>query len=291
MSPWRLGVSTYSYWHFRGDRYPVERVMEHAAVLGLAGVELLHRQMDSDEPAYLRRLKRTAFQLGLDLYCLAINQDFVHTDAAERQQHIDHTRRCLQLAHELGIPALRVNAGRWKTIKDFDELMQQGGIEPPLNGYTDSDAFGWVTGALEACLPVAERYGVVLALENHGGLTATAEGTLRIVTAINSEWLRVCLDIGNLLRYADGAVQWEPDYDGLARLAPHAILVHAKTYIGGGEWYTLDIDYARVAAILRQAHYRGYISLEYEGKADPPVGVPQSVALLQQAFGLRDAGR
>jgi len=281
----RLGVSTYSYWHFRGEPYPIERVMEHAAELGLAGVEILHRQMASEEPSYLRRLKRMAFSLGLDLYGLAIHQDFVQPNAEERQRHIDHTRHCLQLAHELGIPSIRINSGRWKTVASFDELMQRGGIEPPLEGYTESDAFGWVIGAIEACLPDAERYGIVLALENHWGLTATAEGTLRIVTAINSEWLRVCLDIGNLLRYEGGQVIWEPNYDGMAKLAPYAILVHAKTYIGGGAWYTLNIDYQRVAEILRGVHYRGYLSLEYEGKEDPSTGVPKSITLLRDAFG------
>lgn len=280
----RLGVSTYSYWHFRGEPYPIERVMEHAAELGLAGVEILHRQKASEEPSYLRRLKRMAFSLGLDLYGLAIHQDFVQPNAEERQRHIDHTRHCLQLAHELGIPSIRINSGRWKTVASFDELMQRGGIEPPLEGYTESDAFGWVIGAIEACLPDAERYGIVLALENHWGLTATAEGTLRIVTAINSEWLRVCLDIGNLLRYESGQVIWEPNYDGMAKLAPYAILVHAKTYIGGA-WYTLNIDYQRVAEILRGVHYRGYLSLEYEGKEDPSTGVPKSITLLRDAFG------
>ncbi len=282
----RLGVSTYSYWHFRGDRYPIEKVMEHAAELGLAGVEILHRQMESEELSYLMRLKRMAFSLGLDIYCLAIHQDFVQPNAEERQRHIDHTKHCLQLAHELGIPAIRLNSGRWKTVASFDELMQRGGIEPPIEGYTDSDAFGWVVGAIEACLPAAERYGVVLALENHWGLTATAHGTLKIVTAINSDWLKVCLDTGNLLRYEDGQVIWEPDYEGMTLLAPYAALVHAKTYFGGGEWYTLDIDYNRVAQILRQANFRGYISLEYEGKEDPHTGVPKSVAMLKEAFSL-----
>ncbi len=282
----RLGVSTYSYWHFRGDRYPIEKVMEHAAELGLAGVEILHRQMESEELSYLMRLKRMAFSLGLDIYCLAIHQDFVQPNAEEWQRHIDHTKHCLQLAHELGIPAIRLNSGRWKTVASFDELMQRGGIEPPIEGYTDSDAFGWVVGAIEACLPTAERYGVVLALENHWGLTATARGTLKIVTAINSDWLKVCLDTGNLLRYEDGQVIWEPDYEGMTLLASYAALVHAKTYFGGGEWYTLDIDYNRVAQILRQANFRGYISLEYEGKEDSHTGVPKSVAMLKEAFNL-----
>jgi hypothetical protein len=71
----------------------------------------------------------------------------------------------------------------------------------------------------------------------------------------------------------------------MAALAPHAVLVQAKTYFGGGEWYSLDIDYPRVATILRTAGYRGYISLEMEGKESPATAVPQSLAQLRAAFG------
>ncbi len=44
----RFGVSTYSYWHFEGEKYPIERVIENAARLGFDGVEILHRQMTDE---------------------------------------------------------------------------------------------------------------------------------------------------------------------------------------------------------------------------------------------------
>ena len=56
-------------------------------------------------------------------------------------------------------------------------------------------------------------------------------------------------------------------------------------YHGGGEWYALDIDYDRVATLLRKAKYRGYVSLEMEGKEAPATAIPQSLALLRKAFG------
>jgi len=61
--------------------------------------------------------------------------------------------------------------------------------------------------------------------------------------------------------------------------------VQAKTYYGGGLWYTLDLDNERIAAILRKHHYRGYISLEFEGKEDPLTAVPRSLSALRKAFG------
>jgi sugar phosphate isomerase/epimerase len=60
--------------------------------------------------------------------------------------------------------------------------------------------------------------------------------------------------------------------------------VQAKTYFGGGLWYTLELDYDRIAALLRKHRYRGYISLEYEGKEDPRTGVAKSLTLLRRAF-------
>lgn len=271
----RLGVSSYSFWHFRGEKMPIEAVIRHARRMGLDGVEILHQQMASEEDAYLAGLKREALVQGMDLYALSIHQDFVHPDPQERARQVAHTKRCIEVAHRLGIPAIRLNSGRWKTIQKFDDLMAAGGAEPPLPGHTDEEASGWVIEGVRACLPLAEARGVVLALENHWGLTFAPEGVLRIVEAVPSPWLRVTMDTGNFL---------EEPYDRLRLLAPHAVLVHAKTYFGGGEWYTLDLDYGRIAAILREVAYGGYVSIEFEGTADAMTGVPQSIDLIRSAF-------
>ena len=272
----RLAVSTYSYWHFRGPKTPIETVIDRAADLGVQGVDILHQQMESEEPAYLQRLKRHAFVSGVDLVALSIHQNFVSPDADVRQKHIDHTLRCIELAYQMGIPAIRLNSGRWGTVASFDELMDRRGEEPPLPGHTDDDAFGWCIESIEACLPRAAECGVLLALENHWGLTRTPEGVLRILDALPSPWLGALTDTGNFR---------EDLYGRLETMAPRTVFVQAKTYFGGGEWYTLDIDYHRVAAILKRVGYGGYVSLEFEGKEDPETAVPKSLALLRDAFG------
>lgn len=272
----RLGVSTYCYWHFKTEKYPIEKVIENAARLGFDGVEILHRQMPEEGRAYVNRLKRLAFTHGLDLYMLSIHQNFVSPDAAERQKNIDHTKRCIDLAKALGIPAIRLNSGRWNTIKSFDDLMKAKGSEPPLPGHTEHEAFEWCIRSIEQCLPHAEKAGVVLALENHWGLTTKPEGLLRIKRAIESPWLGVNLDTGNFV--GDPYSQFE-------QLAPLATIVQAKTYYGGGEWYTLDLDYGRIASILRKSGFRGYVSLEMEGREHPETAVPKSLEVLRKAFG------
>ena len=83
------------------------------------------------------------------------------------------------------------------------------------------------------------------------------------------------MDTGNFL---------EDPYQRLERIAPKTVFVQAKTYFGGGTWYTLELDYKRIAGILRKHKYRGYISLEYEGREDARTAIPKSLALLRKAF-------
>jgi sugar phosphate isomerase/epimerase len=280
----KLGVSSYSYWHFRTERVPIETVIDKAARLGIEGVDILHRQMDIPEkdpltPAhrpYLQKLKRHAFVNGLDLICLSIHQDFVDPSPEYRRQQIEHTHKCIEIAYELGIPCIRLNSGRWNTIASFDDLMKARGLEPILPGHTEDDGFNWCIDSIEQCLPKAAECGVLLALENHWGLTGTPQGLLRIANAITSPWLGVLMDTGNFL---------EDPYDKLELIAPRTVFVQAKTYYGGGEWYTLDLDYPRIARILAAANYSGYVSLEMEGKEAPDTAVAKSIAVLREAFG------
>jgi L-ribulose-5-phosphate 3-epimerase len=271
----KLGISTYSYWHFKDPKTPIETVIEKSAAIGVNGVDILHRQMDSEERGYLQKLKRTAFINGIDLICLSIHQDFVEESGEERKKNVDHTIRCIELAYQLGIPCIRINSGRWNTIKSFDELMANRGVEPILPGRTEDEGFKWCIDCIEQCLPKAQECGVILALENHWGLTRTPEGLLRILDAIQSPWLSGLMDTGNFL---------EDPYPKLEQIAPRVAFVQAKTYYGGGEWYTLDLDYERIARILSQVGYKGYVSLEFEGKENADIAVPKSIAMLRKAF-------
>ena len=280
----RLAVASYSYWHFRTPKVPIETVMDRAAELGCAGVDILHRQMELPERgpldaagrAYLRRLRRHAFRRGLSICCLSTHQSFVKADPTELTAEVQHTHRCLEIAHELGCPSIRVNTGRWGTIRSFDELMANRGIEPVLPGRTEDEGFKWCAEGLARCLPKAEECGVVLALENHWGLARTAAGLLRLLDQFDSPWLGALMDTGNFL---------DDIYPQLAAIAPRTVYVQAKTYPGGGEWYTLDLDYPRIAGLLAAAGYSGWVALEMEGKEDPATAVPGSLEFLRRAFG------
>ena len=268
----KLAVSTYSYWGFRERKDPIESCILKAADMGVEGVDILHKQMDSEDNCYLQKLKRLAYENGVNFVCLCIHQGWVKPDKEYRQRMVDHTIRCINLAYKMGIPALRLNSGTWGTSGSFDNLMKARGIEKPIEGYTDEDAFGWVEDAIYKCLPVAEECGVTLALENHWGIAGTPEGMLRIKKDINSKWLKLLMDTGNFL---------ENPYDKFDKVLPETIFISCKTYNGGGTWYTLDLDYDRIIRQIYESGYRGYMTLEFEGKEDPDIAVPACIKMLK----------
>ena len=272
-------LSTYSLWRFQNDDLrDFDKCIDIADEMGFDGVELLLYQLEQNEllsHSKMMSYKRHALRLGLPLVGMSTHQGWVTPDRELRKENTDRTIGQIELAYQLGIPTMRVNTGRWGTSGSFDALMANRGIEPPLEGYTDEDAFPWVIEALEACIPTAEKCGVVLALENHWGLGLTPEGILRIVDAVDSPWLQITTDTGNFL---------EEPYERLEKIAPKTVFVQAKTYYGGGQWYSLDLDYPRIGSILQKHGYRGYISLEFEGKEDYRTAIPKSLELMRKAF-------
>lgn len=270
-----LAVSTYSYWHFEEKKYPIEKVIEDAARLGFDGVEILHRQMTDESIPYMNKLKRLAFDNGLSLPMLSIHQSFVQPKAEDRKKDVEHTIRCINLAVQMGIPAIRMNTGSWRTVKR-DAAYYKDGKEPAIQGYTDQDAIKWCIDSYGECLVAAEKAGVVLAIENHWGLSSNIDYLLEIYKPLSSSpAMGMNVDTGNFVGNP---------YPQFERLAPYATIVQAKTYYGGGFFYDLDLDYQKVADILRKANFKGYISLEMEGKENPATAVPKSLELFRKVF-------
>lgn len=269
----RLGCSTYSFWHFKGETKPLKEYLDKVFSHGFSGIEILMNHFETLEPLYLAEIKRYAFQLGLDIYAISIHNNFVKPQESEREKEIENVKQWIEVAYRLGAKAIRINSGRWGTIESFDELMANRGLEPPLPGYNYDEAFEWVIDSLKKLIPFAADRGVVLALENHWGLTRDAEGVVKIIEGVGSEWVRALMDTGNFI---------EDTYEQLQKILPYTIMVHAKTYFGGGEWYTLNLDYNKIFTMLREAGFQGWISLEYEGKEDYDSGVKKSFELLSK---------
>jgi sugar phosphate isomerase/epimerase len=278
----KSAISSYSFHRFgkgpEGASKPgFPAMIEACARLGVDGIELLGLHFDSTDREELYKLKQFAFRQGVAIIAISAHHNFVTPDPAKRQEEIEKLCRWVEVAYELGAPAVRAFGGRWATRPNFSEFMAAEGVEPPLEGYTDDDGYAWSVEAFQTASDYAGRRGVTLALENHWGFTGTAAGVLRILRETASPWLQVVLDTGNFNFCAD-------PYAEMAALEDHTVMVHAKTYAGGGLYYTAELDYRRIAALLDQAGFNGYVSLEFEGAAHPDQGIPEGLALLRSAF-------
>tara|TARA_B100000902_G_scaffold107806_2_gene109562 strand:+ start:1413 stop:2387 length:975 start_codon:yes stop_codon:yes gene_type:complete len=279
-----IGVSTYSFWQFNGRETPIEYCIDKASEFGFDGVELLLIQMESEKNTYLQKIKKRAFDNGLDIMGLSTHQSFVSPNPLVRKENIDLTKHQIEIAYSLGIPTIRINTGRWGTTKpigkksEFDVLMDNKGVESIIEGYTEEEGFKWVIDSIEKCIPTAEKCGVVLGLENHWGLGLTSQGVMRIVNSINSPWLSVTLDTGNFFDNRERQI---------SDLAPHTCLIQAKTYYGGAKWPAfnqINIDYNSIGKLMRENNYKGYISLEFEGNENANTAIPKSLELLRNSF-------
>ncbi len=179
-----IGVSTYSFWQFNGQETPIEYCIDKASEFGFDGIEFLLIQMESEENSYLQKLKKRAFDSGLDIMGLSTHQSYVSPDASKRKENIELTKHQIEVAYSLGIPTIRINTGRWGTTKpigdksEFDVLMDNKGVESIIDGYTEEEGFKWVIDSIEQCIPTAEKCGVVGGLEKHGGFCLTYKGVM-----------------------------------------------------------------------------------------------------------------
>jgi sugar phosphate isomerase/epimerase len=214
--------------------------IDDCARMNLEGTELTSYYFPKDTtPEYVRALRRHAFRLGLDVSGTAIGNEFGHPPGEKRDAEIAKTKQWIEYAEMLGAPVIRIFAGH-----------QQ-------RGQSEAEAHALMVSAIEECCDYAGKHGVHLALENHGGPTATAEGILKFVRDVNSPWFGVNLDSGNFHTTDD-------PYAELAQIAPYAINAQLKVVMSGPDRKKVPADFKRLAKIMRDANYRGYIVLEYE---------------------------
>jgi sugar phosphate isomerase/epimerase len=200
---------------------------------------------------YLQRLRRRAFLAGLTVSGTAIGNTFTHPSGPARDREIAYTKLWIDRAADMGAPTIRIFAG---------ELQK---------GTTEEQARQLCIDAIKECCEYAGRKGVILALENHGGIVTTVEQLLSIVREIDSEWFGVTWDSGNF-RSAD-------PYRELKMLAPYAVTAQIKTKVGGKQ-----ADLPRVVGILNEVNYRGWLALEYEDEEEPKVAVPRYLEQLRR---------
>lgn len=194
------------------------------------------------ENEYISRFKRQAFLLGIDISGTGVRNDFTVTDPEQRKKEVDLVKRWIEAAARMGAPTLRIFAGVTQA-----------------EGYSREQVFEWMARDIRECCIHAEKFGVVLCLQNHWDYIKSADDILTIFGMVDSAWLGLNLDIGSY-RY--------DVYSEIQRTIHLAVTWQIKEniYIDG---QPVKTNYARILKMIDESGYRGYIPLETLGPGDP----------------------
>lgn len=233
--------------------------IDWCAELGIPGTELTSYYFEEGfDRVYLKALQHRAFVNGLTVSGTAIRNDFCMPPGPEKDAQIEHVREWIGNAERFFAPHIRIFAGNLPEGADREE-----GIE-------------WVAEGIKAVLPHAAEHGVMVGLENHGGITARAADHLAICDAVGDHpWFGINLDTGN---YRTNA------YQELEMAAPRAVNVQVKAMVVGDDDEKVPVDLERIRDILVAADYHGWVALEYE-EEEPAHRIPEYLERMKVVFG------
>ncbi|HXK60067.1 MAG TPA: sugar phosphate isomerase/epimerase family protein [Acidobacteriota bacterium] len=234
--------------------------IDWCAELDLPGTELTsYFFKEGFDKQYLRELRRHAFSKGVTVSGTAIRNNFCLPPGPQKDKEIAHVKRWIDEAAELFAPHIRIF----------------GGDLP--RGATKEAGIQWVADGIKEVLPRAAERGIILGLENHGGITARAADLLAICDKVgNSPWFGINLDTGNFHTNA---------YEELAMVAPRAVNVQVKVEIVDNSGRNQPVDLQKIRDILEKANYKGWVALEYEAEEDPVKAIPFWIKKMKETFG------
>lgn len=208
----------------------------------------------STDAAWLLSLKRLAFRMGIEIYSIAVRTELTRPDQAARDKEVAALNKWIDVAAMLGAGHIRVF----------------GGNVPKTA--TEEQAVPWVVECLQRSAEVAAQKGVILGLENHGGICTRAERIIEMVDKVNSPWVAINLDTGNFSTEA---------FQQMAMCVPKSANVQMKSEMTYDDGKRGPQDWDRVVKLIAAGGYKGYLSLEYEAKEPAATAVPRRLAELR----------
>ncbi|MEP3482045.1 MAG: sugar phosphate isomerase/epimerase family protein [Fuerstiella sp.] len=238
----------------------IEKFVEYCTTQGLQAAELTGYYFPKQVTAeYLANLRQSTHRLGVSISGTAIGNDFCLAEGDARKQQLADCRKWVDYAAAMGAPVIRIFAGKVP------------------KGDTEQAAVARCVKGINESVEYAATKGVILALENHGGITATPDQMLGIIKQVDdSPFFGVNFDSGNFAT-AD-------PYADLARIAPYAVNAQIKVMMRKADRSKYPADLERVIDLLIEAKYRGFVTLEYE-ELKPFEEIPEYLQQLRNLIG------
>jgi len=255
----KVGLCTWSYNRtFASGKMDLEKLLDVCAnTLKVGGIDIIDVHLKSQKPDYLLKIKKLATDLQIAISAVSPGNSFGKDNEKDEKAEIDKINKWTDTAYILGAPNLRIFAG-WAPKERHRELWPK------------------VVKSIKECAKYAAKKGVTLAIESHndGGYLPTSVETHKLLSDVNSSWVKLNLDTGN---YHD------PDmYQALKKSMPYATHMHAKIHKITKDGKEKEFDYDKIFQILKDANYRGFFNVEYEGKEDELEYVPISINMIKQ---------
>jgi sugar phosphate isomerase/epimerase len=224
------------------------QVCDFAAKVGFDAVDLtgyfFTGYPQAPDDAYLFRLKRHVFNLGLDISGTGVRNDFTAADAAVRTEGVQRIKNWIEVAARLGAPTIRVFADSQSPFKTW----QQASGNAPRE-----QVEAWMADNIRECAVHGAKFGVIVAVQNHGDFINTGAEHLSLLQRVNHEWCAALVDTGKYLT-AD-------PYADIKLMAPYAVNWQIKETMQS-TMKSPRVDLKRLVAIIRESGYRGYIPIE-----------------------------
>jgi sugar phosphate isomerase/epimerase len=252
----RSALCAYSYREaLRTKKMSYEDLVRVAVETGIDGLDLTVYWFPSTSDQFIAPLRRLAHQSAVDIYSIAVRSELTRPRLEDRQAEVAQLCHWVDVAQRLGAGHIRVFGGRVP------------------QGKTEDEAAGWVAECLQQAAEYALPRGVILGLENHGGITERAQRILEIVRKVDSPAVRINLDTGNFNREVIPQIEM---------LLPHAVNIQVKAEMRNESGQRAAADWDTLFQLFARHGYQGYAALEYEAKPDPVTEVPRLLRRLHE---------
>ena len=231
-------------------------IIRMAADLGADGIDLTTYWFADTNDETLFALKKLAYRSSIAIYTIGVRVRLAQPTPELQAAELETLRKWVDVAEKLGASHIRVF----------------GGAVP--KGATEDQAVAWAVETLKRGSDLSGRKGIILGVEDDGGITTNADRTVEIVKKAASPWAGINLDVGNF-----------PDdgYSQIEMCAPYATNVHFKTAVRVNK-QRQPADWPRILKILGAAGYKGYLSLEYEEEQEPLTVVPKLIQKMKETI-------